>query len=564
MEQSSLHLNYTACHVRHVCWSLPVIACDRCASPAPRVWDTQRTALDIDLEHPVLLLVTVSVHHCRSCRHYVRAQPPFLRPDATYTSRVVAKAVQSVYEDGMARTRVVRRLARDFWVQPSEAMIRHWCRDYAAGLDFTGDYQSWVVEEFSGVLCVDEVYKGHLALLLAVDPAAPEGDRLIGYQLVQGEVAVTTMRDFLERLRAAGIEPEQVMTDGSPLYPATLAAVWPTAAHQLCLFHQTRYVTKSVLQAVREVRASLPTPPRRRPGRRRLGRDGVGREGLEEGEPDYAAGPAQVRALHHQGVSIHSIVRRTGFARNTVRKWLRATSLDDVEDHAPTPPCVPLPAPHPDADDHPHAAHEISGNPGRRASLAPPPAPWDSWAQVRQIGDEVRAHRFLFVQRPDHLTAEEQATLQALFTSPVGDALRRARSFAEDWYAIWRDDEGERRARDDARGRYERWRTNPAYAHDVPLHRAQERLNEDQFVRLSTYLSNPLWEATNNGAERTGRAFRHTQAPHVQLRTAEAIDATLRVQAVRRKEEQCGGAEPPVSRASRGRHPRPIRLSLAA
>ncbi len=44
MEQSSLHLNDTACHVRHVSWSLPVVMCDHCAAPAPRVWDTQRYA----------------------------------------------------------------------------------------------------------------------------------------------------------------------------------------------------------------------------------------------------------------------------------------------------------------------------------------------------------------------------------------------------------------------------------------------------------------------------------------------------------------------------------------
>ena len=59
-------------------------------------------------------------------------------------------------------------------------MIRRWCRRYADGVDFEGDYQKWVVEEFSGILCVDEAYQDKLALLLAVDPAAPEGDRLVG------------------------------------------------------------------------------------------------------------------------------------------------------------------------------------------------------------------------------------------------------------------------------------------------------------------------------------------------------------------------------------------------
>ena len=105
----------------------------------------------------MLLHVSVSVHRCSPCQHSCRAQPPFLRPDATYPNRVVTKAVQSVYHDGMAVRRVATRLARDFWVQPSEGMLRRWCKTYAAGLDFAGDYPAWVVSEFSGVLCVDEV-----------------------------------------------------------------------------------------------------------------------------------------------------------------------------------------------------------------------------------------------------------------------------------------------------------------------------------------------------------------------------------------------------------------------
>jgi len=35
------------------------------------------------------------------------------------------------------------------------------------------------VQAFSGVLCIDEVYQGQLAFLFAVDPAAPDGDRLV-------------------------------------------------------------------------------------------------------------------------------------------------------------------------------------------------------------------------------------------------------------------------------------------------------------------------------------------------------------------------------------------------
>ena len=69
------------------------------------------------------------------------------------------------------------------------------------------------------------------------------------------------MERFLENLRAVGIQPGQVITDGSALYPAVIAAVWPTAAHQLCLFHETRPITKAVLQVAAEVRRRSPTTP---------------------------------------------------------------------------------------------------------------------------------------------------------------------------------------------------------------------------------------------------------------------------------------------------------------
>ncbi len=56
---------------------------------------------DVDLDHPVLLVVTVSVHRCSTFSRHFRVQPPFLRPSAVYAERVWEKAVSSVYEVGM-------------------------------------------------------------------------------------------------------------------------------------------------------------------------------------------------------------------------------------------------------------------------------------------------------------------------------------------------------------------------------------------------------------------------------------------------------------------------------
>lgn len=104
--------------IQEVAYSLTSQLCPTCGQQAQRVWEAQRGALDLSLEGPIALWITVSVHHCPPCDRYFRAQPPFLRPRATYTNRVVRTAVASVFEDGMAIEHVAQRMARDFWLRP--------------------------------------------------------------------------------------------------------------------------------------------------------------------------------------------------------------------------------------------------------------------------------------------------------------------------------------------------------------------------------------------------------------------------------------------------------------
>ena len=505
------------CLIRHVSFTPPTLPCDRCAQPARRAWAVTRTAIDIDLDQPVLLAVEVSVHHCGACRHFFRAQPPFLRSDAIYTNRVVQKAIEAVFQDGLAVRRVAARLARDFWVRPSAKMIRVWCQTYAHGFDFDRDYLPWVVETFSGVLCVDEVYQDQIALLLAVDPAAPEGDRLVGYQLVEGTVDQSTVTAFLTHLREVGINPDQVITDGAAIYPSVLAQVWPTAAHQLCLFHETRRVTKAVLDVGKAVRKEIPTPSS--PARLQLG----GRR--RQIEPDAEATDpaterwrwrtaqreiafAEVHTLREKGVSIRGIARTVGLNRRTVMAWFKQEKPNPEE--AKTLADAPIPTP---------------------PSETPPPAPWKNWDEVRSVQEDLRNDRFLLLRRPDHLDAGERARLQALLASPIGTDLRLARGFLIDWYAIWRDETGERRDAAVAKEHHGTWQTNPEYRRLAPLRRIQQSIDAARFEKLSQFLRDPQWEATNNGAERMGRTFRHRQRPHFNLRTTTSIDEALKVRA---------------------------------
>jgi hypothetical protein len=95
MIETNLSVNQTICQIQEVHYCMPVAACDICQRSAECFTTVKRLAIDLHLEHPVLLHITVSVHYCADCHHYFRQQPPFLRRDAIYTDRVVDKARSS-------------------------------------------------------------------------------------------------------------------------------------------------------------------------------------------------------------------------------------------------------------------------------------------------------------------------------------------------------------------------------------------------------------------------------------------------------------------------------------
>jgi transposase len=508
----------------------------------------------------------------------------------------------------MACRRVADRLARDFWVRPSEKMVRLWCRAYQASLDFETDYQAWVVSEFSGILCVDEVYQDRLALLLAVDPAAPDGDRLVGYQLVSGPVAGNEVEQFLTRLREAGIEPVEVITDGSSLYPGVLQQVWPQAAHQLCLFHETRRVTTGVMKLVNAVRRSLPSPPPT------LHTRGIRSHGLtapkdltdlevQQWQQRRAERDRQIGLVHYlaeQGLSQRAIERQTGFSRPTVKKWLNLARPDLSPEQilaGPDQSQVDIPSPAAVKQNKIRQAHELAqqhlsySEIGRRVGahrvtikkwlqepvpsepepavlsvpVGPepplPPAPWTSWGQVKQVREALKEHRFLLLRRPEHLNEQEQTQVEALLASPVGAELQVGRACLVDWYRIWKDEAGQRRTPLEAKAQYEVWHTNELYAAVPILHKVQGQITPAKFEQLSQFLQQPEWEATNNGAERAGRAFRHRQAPHFNLRSQEAISGTIKAGACLRKEAATRPPLPRLHTCQRGRKQRMVERS---
>jgi hypothetical protein len=131
-------------------------------------------------------------------------------------------------------------------------------------------YLNWGLADFSGYIAADEVYDGPFCVLSIVDNHTCK--RLL-YQVLDHAPDHTDITAFFQRFRMAlrlrGLALRGVTTDGSPLYPEPLRAVFGEVPHQICEFHILKELTKATLHAVAQVRKHLvacqPTLKRGRP-----------------------------------------------------------------------------------------------------------------------------------------------------------------------------------------------------------------------------------------------------------------------------------------------------------
>jgi hypothetical protein len=183
------------------------------------------------------------------CRKYFRSCPPQACPRAEYDNLVRQAVLNRVLDDGLNVQRTLAAMKRDFLLELSTGFVYD-CLDWGLARLSQGRQRRATLGKFSGVLCVDELHLGECTLLLATDPIS---DQVVGYRLVRVNDQAH-MRCFLRALAYWGFDPKVVVTDGSTLYPAVLAEVWPQARHQLCVFHVLQDVTAKVLDAVRRLR----------------------------------------------------------------------------------------------------------------------------------------------------------------------------------------------------------------------------------------------------------------------------------------------------------------------
>jgi hypothetical protein len=188
---------------------------------------------------------------CDCCTTF-RNTPEGVLPKAKYDNKVRDLVLERLLEDGMSIERTLASLRREFLLELSSGFVYDVLRDHAKQLDMSV-HRHKVLEHFSGTLCVDELHLGRFTLLLATDPLA---DLPVAFALV-AKNDQPHMRRFLGNLATWGLMPRVVVSDGSNLYPAVLAELWPDADHQLCVFHVIKDINQLILDAVRRLRTAM-------------------------------------------------------------------------------------------------------------------------------------------------------------------------------------------------------------------------------------------------------------------------------------------------------------------
>jgi hypothetical protein len=241
------------------------VPCPHCGQRGRRKGTRTRRVRDIAYGAIVVIELTSGEYRARgACCETFRSQVPGIEPRAEYTNRVREAVIDRLLDDGMSLHRWQQALRRDFFLEVSDGFLYD-CLDWKVRQANVPAYRRWTREHFSGPLCVDELHLGHRTLLLATDPL---GDFPVAFAVVSANDQ-DHMRRFPATLRAHGFLPKVVVTDGSNLYPAVLAELWPDARHQLCVFHVLKDINGHVFDALRRLRREL---GRQRGRKRRRGR----------------------------------------------------------------------------------------------------------------------------------------------------------------------------------------------------------------------------------------------------------------------------------------------------
>ena len=169
-----------------------------------------------------------------------------------YSYEVRNVVANALIRDRMPYWLVQQRMAEDFCLDLSVGYL-HDCFLWAHQQIDTEEHWQFVLANFSGVMCVDEVHDSGQAILFATDPLR---DFTIAFEQVEKNDQ-EHMDAFLQRLKKRGLKVVVAITDGSPLYKDSLQSHWTGIAPQLCLFHVIKDVNKLILDGVRAIKNQI-------------------------------------------------------------------------------------------------------------------------------------------------------------------------------------------------------------------------------------------------------------------------------------------------------------------
>ncbi|MGH9361916.1 MAG: transposase [Thermoanaerobaculia bacterium] len=181
---------------------------------------------------------------------------------AGYTDAVRQKVVDLLIRDHLPLRKVQTHLKEDFALEVSVGFIYDCLNGAEAKIDKAA-YWEWVLKNFSGVMCVDEVHDCGRTILVATDPL---NDVTVDFKINEKNDQ-PSMNAFLDSLKNRGLRVLVAVTDGSALYKKALGERWKGLQHQLCVFHFLKDQMDEVLAAIRKIRDELPVNPPHRRGR---------------------------------------------------------------------------------------------------------------------------------------------------------------------------------------------------------------------------------------------------------------------------------------------------------
>jgi hypothetical protein len=263
-------LNLSAYEARHkVVRALApeAVRCPRCGHLAERNEIRSRFFWVPDLSGPCIIEVVAGCYICQRCpagKQWFMLLPAEFDTPRQYSLLGYRTIVDLVREHRMSveeAAAVGRNVLH--MCELDAATVLAWVRQDGEALD-TKARLAKAAAAFSGELALDEVYDGEWYQLKATDPL---NGLELAWKLERGAPSEDDVKSFLLELKAAGIDPKLVVTDGSTLYPSVLAEVWPNAKHQRCVLHFIKQINEDLGKAFWEIYDAMPKPPKRKAGR---------------------------------------------------------------------------------------------------------------------------------------------------------------------------------------------------------------------------------------------------------------------------------------------------------